>query len=90
MPERSCYPEYQIADPRRQARRLAAATASGPTTASTVGSPESTMAMRRTPGDRSGRCRETVGRAPVHSGGGAPQLIGYLNCGVATPPSGLS
>ena len=35
MPERSCYPEYQIADPQRQARRLAAATASRPTTAST-------------------------------------------------------
>jgi len=45
-PERSCYPEYQIADPQRQARRLAAAMASRPTTANTrLGSPEPRWAM---------------------------------------------
>ena len=48
MPERSCYPEYQIADPLRQARRLAAATASRPTPRNDrLGSPEPTMAMER-------------------------------------------
>jgi hypothetical protein len=67
MPERSCYPEYQIADPQRQARRLAAATASGGRRFTQAGALRSSLVTladeKRRPGTKREMARWTADRA---------------------------